>query len=163
MRRLASLVMLISLVITGCGSTRIETRTVVGPTVTKVVNSPRQTARIKHLEAELKTTKTYLATDQARAAELQDASEAKKRTTNTRPSGLYGGQTKAENEEAGCKYGFTVSDTTPHCNTQEEGIRIQEDDRSEREDPAREAENEAITEEDRGREECDERLGVNAC
>ncbi|MGD0453922.1 MAG: hypothetical protein ABSB69_10025 [Solirubrobacteraceae bacterium] len=84
-------------------------------------------------------------------------------TASSQPSGLYGGQSRAENEEAGCKYGFTVSGETPHCNTQEEGRRIQESFRREREDPQREAENEAITEEDRSREECDERVGVAAC
>ncbi|HTU78341.1 MAG TPA: hypothetical protein VMF09_06225 [Solirubrobacteraceae bacterium] len=48
-----------------------------------------------------------------------------------RPSGLYGAQTKAENEEAGCMYGFTVSERDGEqkikCNTKEEGRRIQED------------------------------------
>jgi hypothetical protein len=132
-------------------------------TPVKTVTSASQTARLKHLEAQLATTKTYLATDQARAVELQNAAEVKRRVVSTKPSGLYGGQTKAENEEAGCRYGFTVSGETTHCNTQEEGRRIQEADQRERADPAREAENEAITEEDRNREACDERLGVAAC
>jgi len=78
-------------------------------------------------------------------------------------AGLYGGQSRAENEEAGCKYGFTASGETPHCNTQEEGIRIQEADRREREDPQREAENEQAGAEVRSQEECVIRLGVNAC
>jgi hypothetical protein len=78
-------------------------------------------------------------------------------------AGLWGGQSRTENEEAGCKYGFTVSDTTPHCNTQEEGVRIQEDDQSEREDPQREAENEQAGTEVRSHEECVVQLGVNAC
>jgi hypothetical protein len=83
------------------------------------------------------------------------------------PSGLYGGQSRAENEEAGCKYGFTVSEEGGRqeikCNSQEEGRRIQEDNRHESEDPQREAENQAITEEDRSREECDVQVGVGAC
>jgi hypothetical protein len=83
------------------------------------------------------------------------------------PSGLYGGQSRAENEEAGCKYGFTVSEEAGHqeikCNSQEEGRLIQEDNQRESEDPQREAENQAITEEDRSREECDVQVGVGAC
>jgi hypothetical protein len=51
--------------------------------------------------------------------------------TEQRPSGLYGIQTKAENEEAGCMYGFRVSEHGEEqkvtCDTQEEGQRAQED------------------------------------
>ena len=72
-------------------------------------------------------------------------------------------QTQAENEEAGCKYGFTASGETPHCNTQEEGQRDQEAFRREREDPQREAENEQAGTEVRSHEECVVQLGVNAC
>ena len=84
-------------------------------------------------------------------------------------AGLYGGQSRSENEEAGCKYGFTVhgeksnGESDVVCNTQEEGQRIQEADRHEHEDPQREAENEQAGAEVRNHEECVVQLGVNAC
>ena len=49
-----------------------------------------------------------------------------------KPSGLYGDQTKEENEEAGCKYGFTARERSGpsgpeyFCNTQKQGQELQE-------------------------------------
>jgi hypothetical protein len=79
------------------------------------------------------------------------------------PSGLWGAQSRAENEEAGCKYGFTVDGEKTTCNTQEEGKRIQEAMQRERENPQRAAENEQAGAEARSHEECVIQNGVEAC
>lgn len=85
------------------------------------------------------------------------------RLSSSTPPGQWGVQTQAENEEAGCKYGFTGDGEEPTCNTQAEGARLQGDFQRERENPQREEGNSRAAAEARSHEECVVRLGVGAC
>lgn len=149
--RLSSgLLTLVVFAMAGCGS--VQTRTVTVdkasvPASAKVVTRPKAQRTVKHHPRVM-----Y----QRPESPAEQAEEA-------RNKGLWGVQSQAENEEAGCKYGFTMSGETPHCNTQEEGIRLQETFQREREDPQREAENAQAGAEVQNHEECVDQLGVGAC
>ena len=149
--RLSSVLLtLVVLLAAGCGS--VQTRTVTVdkasvPASAKVVTRPKAHKTVEHHP------RVMYQRPESSAEQAQEA----------RNKGLWGVQTQKENEEAGCKYGFTMSGETPHCNTREEGIRLQETFQREREDPQREAENAQAAAEVQSHEECVDHLGVEAC